>query len=695
MFSLERAKILANICCATYESKPISSDYARLLHPKLIRHTDTTFPVNVLSGFIDNELIIAFEGTVLANINQDRDIFLDMVICMFCNFLPVLNIHKKSLDSLIDEQQIKNVYGGEIHLGFALLMEEILPKIQSEIEQLKPKTICLTGHSLGGALATLAAYRLRKQDFSIPISVYTFGAPRVGDSAFASKYEDSKVLHFRIENKNDIIPHLPPNSQTQSKIQILNILNQLKNLDLPILDKLSNLQIPNLDYPPVGILQFLNWDKKIVEDSDSLRQIRLSRFPKSIFSIFKINNYQILLNHDIKSYSQELNHCSIEHCSIEQTKEIFMQDSEFEKIVYNVVIIGRTGAGKSSLINYIYDQNIADTGVGKPVTVKFDEHSFTWKGIPINIYDSWGLEVDKASEWRKMLNDELKEHGTDHPVSEWFHTVFYCINAATARIEPFEFKIIQDLITDKYRVIVVLTKAESMSTDDLSTLNNCIREEVSSEIPIIEVCSIIKETRTGKTKTFGRNELQEETLRGFWNGITVRLPDRCEYVLHKEIDNWREEQIKILNSTEGDLFHMFKRSEIKGTIENNYNDVFNKLKDTRYKIVVGEVKKIVNYYKQLTTILEYPPPEDLPVFTLENEKFFTENLAERIVSFFEKAKQAHFRAVGKLINALFLPDTRPVLLLRINDFCQELKAEISKQKPDISKLIENIRKDTP
>ncbi|MBW4477336.1 MAG: 50S ribosome-binding GTPase [Tolypothrix brevis GSE-NOS-MK-07-07A] len=687
MFSLERAKILANICCATYESKPISSDYALLLRDSdLIKFTDYNVPVKVLWGFIDEELIIAFEGTVLANINQETDILLKMVICMFCNFLPVLRLPQKSLNSLIDEQQIKEIYGGEIHLGFALLMEEILPKIQSEIEQLKPHKICLTGHSLGGALATLAAYRLRKQGFSIPISIYTFGAPRVGDSAFASKYEDSKVLHFRIENKNDIVPHLPPNSQTQSKIKILDILNWLENLDLPILDNLPNLQIPNLDYPPVGILKFINWDKKIVEDSDSLRQERLSRFPKSIF---KINNSQILLNHVIQSYSQELN-----HCSIEQIKEIFMQDSELEKIVYNVMVIGKTGTGKSALINYLYEQNIAHTGVGKPVTIKFDKYNFTWKGIPINIYDSWGLEVGKAPEWRETLDNELKQHGTDRPVSEWFHTIFYCINAQSSRIEPFEFEIIQDLIKDKYRVIVVLTKAESMSPDDLSTLNKCIREEVLSEIPIIEVCSIAKKTRVGETETFGKNELQEQTLRGFWSGITVRLPDRCESVLHKEVDNWCEKQRKILNSTKEDRWYMLHKAKIIGEIENNYNDFFNKLRDTRYEIVVGEVKKIVNYYKQLATILEYPPPEDLPVFTLENEELIKKNLFQKIASWLEEAQQAHIQAFGKFIHAL-LPDTRPQLQLRINEICKQLKDEISKQKPEISNLIKNIRKDTP
>lgn len=51
----------------------------------------------------------------------------------------------------------------------------------------------LAGHSLGGALATLAAYDLkgvaRKLNLEVEISVYTFGAPRVGNHAFAEDFD--------------------------------------------------------------------------------------------------------------------------------------------------------------------------------------------------------------------------------------------------------------------------------------------------------------------------------------------------------------------------------------------------------------------------------------------------------------------------------------------------------------------------
>ncbi|NJM68999.1 MAG: hypothetical protein HC862_01575 [Scytonema sp. RU_4_4] len=692
MFSLEKAKILANICSATYESKPYQSKDAQLLlrNIKLIQPSDKTVsaPVIALSGFLNEELIIAFRGTVVSkNINQETDIFLDMLACMFCNFLPALDIHQESPNSRIGEQKIKNIdiYGCEIHIGFALLMEEILSEIQSVIEQLKPRKICLTGHSLGGALATLAAYRLKRQNF--PISdVYTFGAPRVGDSAFASRYEDCKVPHFRIENKNDIVPHLPPDYQTKSKIEFTtqffnNALNLLHNLGLPIPDELRNLQIPNLDYPPVGILKFIDLNEKIVEYSDSLRQERLFRLPKSILGIRKS---QILLDHKIESYSQELN-----HCRIEQTKEVFMQSSEFEQIVYNIAVFGKAGVGKSSLVNYLFDKDVAKTGVGKSVTKGFEKYNFIWESIPINIYDSEGLEVGNATEWYEMLTDELKKRGTNRPVSEWFHTIFYCINAAIKRVEDFEFNIIKKLITDKYRVIVVLTHADYLTSDDtLDELENYIQEKVSSEIPIIRVCC---DTKT-KDKRFGDKKLHNETLRGFWYAITVRLPDKCESLLHEEVDKWCKKQAEFLNSI-SDINFRFKKSEIKKSVTDSFEDFIKTLKPTLYETILEEVERILSYFKNLEARLKYPRTKDFPEFAFDPKKIIPKSFIEQIISeIFAEAKS--LKIIETLIY-VFLNDTRPELLLKINESCQELKDEISKQKTEIAKIIEKIRRDAP
>jgi hypothetical protein len=69
-------------------------------------------------------------------------------------------------------------------------------------------TIC--GHSLGGALATLLALDVAANtDFTGP-GVYSYGSPRTGDSLFASTFDQVVSDSYRIANRLDIVPALPP-----------------------------------------------------------------------------------------------------------------------------------------------------------------------------------------------------------------------------------------------------------------------------------------------------------------------------------------------------------------------------------------------------------------------------------------------------------------------------------------------------
>jgi predicted lipase len=69
-------------------------------------------------------------------------------------------------------------------------------------------TIC--GHSLGGALATLLALDVAANTIYKDPSVYTFGSPRTGDSLFASTYDQVVTNSYRVANRLDIVPTLPP-----------------------------------------------------------------------------------------------------------------------------------------------------------------------------------------------------------------------------------------------------------------------------------------------------------------------------------------------------------------------------------------------------------------------------------------------------------------------------------------------------
>lgn len=69
-------------------------------------------------------------------------------------------------------------------------------------------TIC--GHSLGGALATLLALDVAANTVFTHPNVYTYASPRTGDSLFASTYDQVVTNSYRIANRLDIVPALPP-----------------------------------------------------------------------------------------------------------------------------------------------------------------------------------------------------------------------------------------------------------------------------------------------------------------------------------------------------------------------------------------------------------------------------------------------------------------------------------------------------
>lgn len=102
----------------------------------------------------------------------------------------------------------------KVHRGFQHAWDSVAPQVLNIIlrwRRVEPDaTLWVTGHSLGGALATLAAAAL--QDTGVTVNgLYTFGQPRVGDWVFQRQFD--KVLGdrtFRYVNNNDIVPSVPP-----------------------------------------------------------------------------------------------------------------------------------------------------------------------------------------------------------------------------------------------------------------------------------------------------------------------------------------------------------------------------------------------------------------------------------------------------------------------------------------------------
>ena len=101
----------------------------------------------------------------------------------------------------------------QIHEGFSkayLSVREVLHQTCSELEE--GTRLIVTGHSLGGALATLCALDLQFNFFSTEperISLYSFGSPRVGNSEFRQSFNRRVPNSYRVVNGMDIVPAVP------------------------------------------------------------------------------------------------------------------------------------------------------------------------------------------------------------------------------------------------------------------------------------------------------------------------------------------------------------------------------------------------------------------------------------------------------------------------------------------------------
>lgn len=103
--------------------------------------------------------------------------------------------------------------GCKSHTGFLASAQEVLPRVRATVNSLKQQYpnygIVFTGHSLGGALATLLAADFRSRGQRADL--FTYGAPRVGNQALSDFIGNSALGRtFRVHHKEDPVSRIPP-----------------------------------------------------------------------------------------------------------------------------------------------------------------------------------------------------------------------------------------------------------------------------------------------------------------------------------------------------------------------------------------------------------------------------------------------------------------------------------------------------
>ncbi|PKM57670.1 MAG: GTP-binding protein [Firmicutes bacterium HGW-Firmicutes-3] len=174
----------------------------------------------------------------------------------------------------------------------------------------------------------------------------------------------------------------------------------------------------------------------------------------------------------------------------------------------NIMIIGKTGVGKSTLINNVFREKLVETGIGKPVTQHISK--ITKKGVPLTIYDTKGLELDSdvQEEIKKEIIGQIDRTLLSQNEKDYIHVAWYCINSSSNRIEDFEVDWINEF-SKKLPVIIVMTQCMGLQYKEFESYIRNLNLPVVNVVPTLAEEIVISEEIT--IPPFGLTQLVDVT----------------------------------------------------------------------------------------------------------------------------------------------------------------------------------------
>jgi uncharacterized protein (DUF697 family)/GTP-binding protein EngB required for normal cell division len=204
---------------------------------------------------------------------------------------------------------------------------------------------------------------------------------------------------------------------------------------------------------------------------------------------------------------------------------------------FNLAIFGKTGVGKSTLVNAIFGAEIAKTGIGEPVTRA--EHLYLHQSGTLGVLDTRGLEVGRDN---ATLIAELRDylHGMRRkPLADQLHVAWYCVRAGDRRFEATEADFVRALHDLGLPVILVLTqvpRAQGRVHPDAEALAASI---AALDLPIqdglIHYTMALADEFTGQT-AYGLQEVLDATFRGAPDGVAhaITAAQRIDFARKRE-----------------------------------------------------------------------------------------------------------------------------------------------------------------
>lgn len=186
----------------------------------------------------------------------------------------------------------------------------------------------------------------------------------------------------------------------------------------------------------------------------------------------------------------------------------------------NIMVLGKIGVGKSTLVNTMFNEKLAATGSGKPITLTMKK--YTKPNFPLAIYDTPGIELGGANavnSIREEVINEIQRCAKSGDINDMIHCILYCVGVPSNRFEEYESDFVRSFAGEasEYNIPVIIVLTQAYFVNDAENLKREIEKE---NLPICNIVPVLAEKK-GDIQAYGLRTLSNVMM----NALPSQLQD--------------------------------------------------------------------------------------------------------------------------------------------------------------------------
>lgn len=214
-----------------------------------------------------------------------------------------------------------------------------------------------------------------------------------------------------------------------------------------------------------------------------------------------------------------------------------------QDMTVKILLLGKTGVGKSSFVNYLFDKELAQTGVGLPITQETTMYKSEVNGVDVEVYDTKGLEAKISSDMKESFLNDILKRNANNDFWNHYHSIFYCVSMGNPRLDPFEVQFLKDIRKHILQPInIILTHCDGKKSSQIEEMRTHIKtslvdEDENFKCKITPVCSVRERKRLRTTEPFGREELFEHLFDQVWEDASAVMANKVVPMYKQAVKN--------------------------------------------------------------------------------------------------------------------------------------------------------------